>query len=441
MDTTLFAAADPPMGSFCGLSGFERSLIENILFRPRLCLHEAYYFTSEPLLQHVARSKRKLSLFEHASAEGVILPALRAGEKKSLQKALERAKNIYEEYEEHEILIDNNSVRDKLFGSVDIGIERTDGGIEWPFENNTGESSGQVYLQNLRKYLQAELPPPRFCADTETNIQRRIYLWDLTFSWRHNLINEAEAHDGEREFRRQRLFQLLARELGGGVKLQTGNPHVDELLQLADQKNKRAEVAAFLEALIRLHAKSVASHIKCAESYPSYNPDTNFVLMPDRGPKDETRKMSPDVLRWEGMLPDLTILLESDPEDLFRIRDGIGKHYMHALSLWMHKEETTGDDEIKRRLNIYANELCDRFPGKKSNVRLICEKPIVPFVGDMSAALFENYMFGTYPFASAAGFFALWMGMGKVMYHFEIDGLVSRPSEQPIEISRIPLGR
>src|SRR5690349_14185899 len=94
LNITFFSAADPHMRRIISYNEFQKSLLLNVLFHRNIRLHEAYYFNSVYLIDHIRHSNCP-SLFELASSSGIVLPAFRDGNAAALDKVFERCRQLY----------------------------------------------------------------------------------------------------------------------------------------------------------------------------------------------------------------------------------------------------------------------------------------------------------------------------------------------------------
>lgn len=75
--TVLLNAADDCLADYMTPREFEESLILNVLFHERIVVHEAFFFDSPHLHEHLRSAPHGLSVFEEAARRGIVAPAFR----------------------------------------------------------------------------------------------------------------------------------------------------------------------------------------------------------------------------------------------------------------------------------------------------------------------------------------------------------------------------
>ena len=75
VDYSLFNAMDGSLN--LSSAAFDESLTLNVLFQDRILVYDGSFFTCKNLAHHLERHPGGLSLFEVASRQGLIAPAMR----------------------------------------------------------------------------------------------------------------------------------------------------------------------------------------------------------------------------------------------------------------------------------------------------------------------------------------------------------------------------
>lgn len=95
IEYSLFNGADDCLAHSLRGGIFEESLLLNVLFQERLLVHEAYFFNSTLLVDHIKSAQGRPALFEIAAKAGLIVPAFRDPNRESLDQAFEQMKGEY----------------------------------------------------------------------------------------------------------------------------------------------------------------------------------------------------------------------------------------------------------------------------------------------------------------------------------------------------------
>ncbi|MDF3069771.1 MAG: hypothetical protein K0R38_5372 [Polyangiaceae bacterium] len=91
----LLSVADEPIAGSISQEDFDSSLLRHVLFGRGVVLHEAYFFNSSLLQQHIANATGDTSLFEAAARAGLIVPAFLDRDTEDLEDAYRRMQARY----------------------------------------------------------------------------------------------------------------------------------------------------------------------------------------------------------------------------------------------------------------------------------------------------------------------------------------------------------
>jgi hypothetical protein len=356
---SLFNAADDCLARNIGIAAFEESLLLNVLFQERLLVHEAYFFNSTLLAEHLSRAKGHQSLFEAASRRGLIVPAFRDPHTASLEEAYARMKQDDVYGPSYELLHPTvQPYRDRIIASVNRGLENRKP-FYWPTE--TQGYLGDGYLRVVRELLQTEQPPAYVQQDPERSqlIQR---VWNESERWRFDSVEEAiglTKAKGARGLQRSELFCVIGWSLGiPKVVTTVGVP--DILERCADHEQKLA-MTIFLKWATQCHHVNQARFFGTAINFPVYNLDHDFIVDTLlRSPRDLPPAPS-EGFRCEVELPPLDALLRADPTELVAIRDELGNGYLLALSRWHNEPSSSHEEDAKRSLQDYCQQICQHY--------------------------------------------------------------------------------
>ncbi len=107
-------------------------------------MHEAYFFNSTLLVDHIKRAQGRPALFEVAAKAGLIVPAFRDPNTESLDQAFELMKGEYG----HDYVLLRPEVqpfKNRILAAIDIGLEKTK-----PFYWPTPRTSARGRLRGCR---------------------------------------------------------------------------------------------------------------------------------------------------------------------------------------------------------------------------------------------------------------------------------------------------
>jgi hypothetical protein len=356
---SLFNAADDCLAGNVGIASFEESLLLNVLFQEQLLLHEAYFFNSTLLAQHLKRAAGWPSLFEAACRRGLIVPAFRDPLTASLEQAYERMKSEDVYGTSYELLHpDMQPMRDRVLGSVAAGLQKTQP-LYWP----TDEKGflGEGYLQVIRQFLQTDDPPEyaQHNADRRLLFQR---VWETSKPWRFNHVEDAARltqKKGARGLQRTDLFRLIGWSLGIPKSVMTVG--VSDILDRCTDPEQRLAMTIFLKWITQCHHVNQAYFFGTAINFPVYNLNEDFIVDTLlRSPLDPG-PAAMEGFRCQVKLPPLDVLLQSDPTDLVAVRSDLGAGYLFALKRWQDEPSGGNQEAVKASLREYCDQICARY--------------------------------------------------------------------------------
>lgn len=357
-NTSFFNAADEALSPFIGQQVFEESLLLNILFQENILLHEVYFFNSGNLGAHVSSTEGFLSLFEVAALNGIVLPAFRSRDCKSLEHAymLMREDNIYGQAWP----LINPQIKPVLFriiAAVDNGTEKT-GPFYWPEQVDVGAG----YQSIVQRLLQNDRPP----LNLESGSDRDGFFkrhWELTQKWRLDCVNRAiqqTKQKGGTGLQRIELYRAIGHSLGV-TEYKHHDPRLDLLAKCADNE-ERMRLEVFLKWLAQCHHLNYAKTFDVAINFPAYNLDKDFVIESLlRTPLDAPPPLT-EGFRCKVRLPPIDEMLKSDPRNLIDIRSDLGKGYLLALKQWQADPELGENAEaVITTLQNYCEQITKRY--------------------------------------------------------------------------------
>jgi hypothetical protein len=358
-DYSLFNSADDCLAPNIGLATFEESLLLNVLFQEHLLIHEAYFFNSTLLAEHLSGAKGRVSLFEESSRQGLIVPAFRDPHTTSLEEAYEvmRRDDVYGSA----YVLLNPALqpwRDRIIAFVDEGLQKTKP-FYWPTE--TKGYMGDGYRELIHELLQAEHPPAYVQHDPgRSQLFQRV--WSQSEPWRFDGVEEAvrlTKAQGARGLQRTELFCAVGWSLGIPRDVKTVG--VADILQRCTNAEQKLAMAIFLKWVTQCHHVNQARFFGTAINFPVYNLDQDFIIDSLlRSPLDAPPKHS-EGFRCEVELPPLEALLQADPTELVAIRKDHGLGYLRALKRWQDDPSSAHEVEVRKSLDDYCEQVCRRY--------------------------------------------------------------------------------
>lgn len=182
---TYLSAADPALEGFLDKDAFERSLLLNILFQPRVLVTDSAVFASHFIEQHVLQDPRR-SLFEAGIASGIVVPAFRDRSSASFMNALDIVRVA------------------SLRGMLDSGEELARR-LQFAAESNTSfspiywpqHSVGVKFAELVERSLMQSEPPPASTTDSE-KAWCAVEVYQQMADRRHSRSSGNNAHTGGR---------------------------------------------------------------------------------------------------------------------------------------------------------------------------------------------------------------------------------------------------
>ena len=182
-----------------------------MLFQERLLVHEAYFFNSTLLVDHIKSAQGRPALFEIAAKAGLIVPAFRDPDIESLDQAFEQMKG---EYGQGYVLLrpEVQPFKNRIVAAIDLGLENTKP-FYWPVN---APPLGEGYEALLRQVLQSE-GPPEYALTSASREQLLTRVWEASKPWRFDCIEDAATRTrarGAKGLQRVELFRSIARHVG-----------------------------------------------------------------------------------------------------------------------------------------------------------------------------------------------------------------------------------
>lgn len=354
---SLFNSADDCLAYSLSEPKFSEGLLLNILFQEGLLLHEAYFFNSTLLAQHLACAKRGTpSLFEQASRSGLIIPAFRDPNTETLDQAYSGMKTTYgDSYQISSPQM--QAFRDRIVASVDIGLRITKP-FYWPTDKG---SVGQGYQRLIHDLLQTEQHPE--CAgDNPDREQLILRLWEASKPWRFDLIEQA-VHRTQTKgaLGLQRMELLCSLGWSVGIPKDVVNIRPEDIIQSCADPEQQLAMEVFLKWITQCHHLNQAEYFGTATNFPVYDLAQDFI--PDtvlRSRLDPSSSPS-EGFRCQVELPPLDALLRADATDLLAIRCDLGVEYLYVLRRWQDKPTIDNQEVVKASLQRYCGEICARY--------------------------------------------------------------------------------
>ena len=356
LEYSLFNSADDCLAHSLKGGVFEESLILNLLFQERLLMHEAYFFNSTLLVEHIEQAQGRPALFEVAAKAGLIVPAFRDPKTESLDHAFEKMKS---EYGQDFVLLHPKvqPFKNRIVAAVDIGLERQKP-FYWPAN---APPLGEGYEAVLRNMLQTDRPPDYalFSADREQLLNR---VWAASERWRFEGIADAAARTvakGAKGLQRAELFCSIGWSLGISRDEVTIKP-LDIVTRCGDLEQRLA-MEVFLKWISQCYHLNQAQSFHTAINFPVYNLDEDFIVDSLlRSPLDAAPATF-EGFRCEVELPPLNVLLSADAADLIRIRDDLGSGYLYALKKWQRNPTGENQEATQASLRDYCAQICRSY--------------------------------------------------------------------------------
>ena len=358
---SLFNAADECLAPYISARSFDESLILNLLFQQRILLHEAYFFNSSLVADHINRACGAPSLFEFAARRGLIIPAFRDKNSIALEQAYQAMKREGVYGRSYDLLSPAmQPLRDRLVASVDIGLQKVRP-FYWPTRDEEGESLGDGYSRVIRRLLQQD-EPPAYVRHDEKRAQLFDRVWELSKRWRYDCIEQAAARTQQKGAKGLQRFEIFC-TLGWLVGIPQHNTTIsvaDILMRCEDEEEKLA-MEIFLKWVTQCHHLNQAQTFGTAINFPVYNMEQDFIVDSLlRSPADLPPPPS-EGFRCEVKLPPVDVMLKAGAADVVSIRDDLGCGYLAALTRWQNGPTDENREAAISSLKDYCDQICARY--------------------------------------------------------------------------------
>ncbi len=356
IEYSLFNGADDCLAHSLRGGIFEESLLLNVLFQERLLVHEAYFFNSTLLVDHIKSAQGRPALFEIAAKAGLIVPAFRDPNRESLDQAFEQMKG---EYGQGYVLLhpDVQPFKNRIVAAIDLGLENTKP-FYWPVD---APPLGEGYETLLRQVLQSE-GPPEYALTSASREQLLTRVWEASKPWRFDCIEDAATRTrarGARGLQRVELFRSIARCVG--ISGDQAKVMPVDISAHCDDPEQRLVVDVYLKWISQCYHLNQARSFGTAINFPIYNLDEDFIVDSLlRSPLDAAPTAS-EGFRCEVALPPLQVLLTADGADLIKIRADLGSGYLYALRKWQANPNIDNEEEVKASLREYCDQICRNY--------------------------------------------------------------------------------
>jgi hypothetical protein len=355
---SFFNAADAALDHLVDAASFDESLILNLLFQERVLLHEAYFFSSGLLTDHVARNEGHPSLFVVASRRGLIVPAFRDPTTQSLEHAFDLMQDNHIYGQSWMRIPDSRRpIVLNIVAAIDEGLRHTSPEY-WP----TGINLGAGFQSIVQQLLQREDPPFIEGANVAHKLNLQA-VWEPTKKWRFECVNkaiEATTANGQIGLQRTELYRALAAELNAPVT--DGSNAINQFFEHCENLEQRLNLEAFLKWIAQCHHINFAKSLGVGLNFPVYNIDQDFIVDSLVRTLVDGPPSKAEGFRVQVELPPIDVLRAENPEDLLAIRSDHGLGYLLALKKWQNdpsNESLRGD--IESTLKLYASQICKRY--------------------------------------------------------------------------------
>lgn len=363
---SLFTACDAPPGVM-SIESFNENLIYSLLFSNGVVLHEAYFFNSRLLSQHVSSYKDRRSLFAAAAANGLVYPAFRKPEISSLSEAFEFLQEVYghspglfpaQQTVEHRKIIDSvdSSLIDKIIQP-----------IYWPQPGSKdGQTVGEGFEDALRAWLQTE-KPPLVNGDSEDRKSLLNRVWAASSDWRTKCIEEAaETTRKNNGLGIARNYLLLAIAESLGLNPDNRFYSSNDLLSVTSGE-RRLALGIILRCIDELHWRNFAGKIGVGACFAQYD------LSADLTSGEMSRigmggRSSGIIIPCDVELPDIEVIMNAPADEILMLRRYYGADYLEEL-----KRAAVGnirESELRSKFQAYCKQLSrfakDSEPEKKT---------------------------------------------------------------------------
>jgi hypothetical protein len=328
---TFFAAADEPVSDVLGQEGFDKSLLCNFLFGKRVILHEAYFFNSSLLCQHVANAAGGQSLFQVSARAGLMSPAFRFSDVQTLDEALRRMRE--EVYTPGDLPRELTKEHRAIMRAASKALEGNP--AIYP---TAGVSTGEVYQHAMEEYFGRAEPPPGV-SEKE---------WEAILEW-GRLIPEARERTAARHqagLQRSEMVRAICRVLG--VSKDIAYLPLQVLRPLCGFPERYQALRSFWAVMNQTHWMSYARSFALSSNIPGY--EVKVADLPPEGSEPEEQV----TFSHEVDLPSVRALLRVPPAALLAVRQGAGHDYHQLL-----QEKSPNPDDIRTALQTYGQGLCN----------------------------------------------------------------------------------
>ncbi len=343
-----FSTADLQLESLLDDLDFDRSLLLNILFQPKILIPDIFFFISTGIRNHLTRNE-SLSLLELGLQKGLIIPAFRdinAQDFTSILSVVNGSGN------------NENAILGIRFDSSDTAL-RLDANVTipeilpWPNYN-----IGKGYQEIIVKYLSQDEMPTMPTGSEYGQFYK--YYWEETKKWRQDCvfdaIKETERIAGE-GLRRGLLITEIGRSLGivkGDQKL---NSVSDLLINKVSDKH-RDLLQYYCRWLTDCYQFNQAKAFNCKPYFPEFHPISGIMASQfiDSATTDPVDNSQFEILNVELKMPSISTLKKVKPSEIIAIRDEFGADYRKAVLDW--QINGSGKEENLRNCIVsYCNSI------------------------------------------------------------------------------------
>lgn len=426
VELNLFNAADANFEYFLVQDDFDRSLLFNILFQDRILLHEAYFFTSGFLAKHIKDSKHSTSLFEVAAKNGIIVPAFREKNIRTLEDCYKGMPQVYGK--NHKIINDNLDTASlyRLYHAVNIGSEKSE-----PFYWPEGVMLGESYYDIAKRYLQREELPEYIKIDSERYKVLNKY-WKATSKWRNEIIEIAAENTqkkGAYGLQKMEIVKLLANEIKVPYSDNTTDFH--HLINHARQKETKKLVEVFTKWVTQLHHVNMARVFQTALNFPVYNTNEDFLVESITRTSEDNTILPNEGFDCTVKLPPIEIITKEDPTNLISIRNELGSSYLNALRVWQSNPNDYNLDKVQVLFSDYCSRIC-KWYAIHPTVNLKARYEAGKNLGKNGLDFINNVISSVIPIA---GVFLAFGKLGYAIYEYHSDTKKYKTKNYKFEIN------
>jgi len=353
------SAADRQLEGYLDEAAFERSLLLNILFQPRVLIPDIFFFISTGVAKHLGRPH--LTLLEAGLQTGDIVPSFRDPSITTFGRALKVVKG---EGDRNRAILGIRHDAEATAKRLDEAIERAAAfrPAYWP---QTSVAEG---YERLAVRLLMVDDPPGLPSECGIPPERMLEIWNATTKWRTQCLVKAieeTKHVAGSGLRRGALMSAVGRSLG--VVADTGE--INDVAELVEAETispeDRFALHYFCRWITDIYHYNQSRALGATPNFPGYEPlegamATQLLREATSGVKASQRPSDRSSIRIEVAMPQPRWLSELPAHDLLAIKHDVGAGYVNAVKEWQRISTSATEQELQVRLTEYGVNLADR---------------------------------------------------------------------------------